>query len=62
MIKQLRKGVIVALLLDLDIPPSSADLDEARLSIMNKAHLENMLWDMVSHEFRSRRSLIRGLR
>jgi hypothetical protein len=47
--KQLRKGIIVALLLDLDMPPSPADSDE--LSAMKKPLLENMLWDMVSREF-----------
>lgn len=54
-IKQLQKGVIVALLLDLDIPPSPADLDE--LSSKNKTVLENMLWGMVSCEFCLKQSL-----
>jgi hypothetical protein len=44
-IKLLRKGVIVALLLDLNIPPSPSNSD-ALLS-MNKPVLEKMLWDMV---------------
>lgn len=57
--KQLRKGVIVALLLDLDIPSSHADLD--KLSAMNKPDLEKMLWDMVRREFHLGQSSVRGL-
>ncbi len=43
--KQFRKGVIVALLLDLDILPLPSNLDG--LWAMNKPILEKMLWDMV---------------
>ena len=46
-IKLFRKGVIVALLLDLDIPPSPGSLDE--LWALNKSVLETMLWEMVRH-------------
>ncbi|KAI9431589.1 hypothetical protein BJY52DRAFT_1232098 [Lactarius psammicola] len=43
-IRPLRKGVIVTLLLELDIPPSPSNLDD--LLAMNKPDLERMLWDM----------------
>lgn len=45
--KQLKKSVIVALLLELDV--SSPGLDD--LSAMNKPALEQMLWNMVHHQF-----------
>lgn len=44
-IQGFRKGLIVALLLDLDVPPSPSNLNE--LWAMNKPSLTKMLWDKV---------------
>ena len=46
-IQGFQKGLIVALLLDLDTPPLPGNLDE--LWKMNKPALASILWGMVHH-------------
>jgi hypothetical protein len=48
-IQGFRKGLLVALLLDLDILPSPSNLDE--LWAMNKPALATLLWNMVRYKF-----------
>jgi hypothetical protein len=47
-IQGFQKGLMVALLLDLDIPPSPSNLDE--LWAMNKPALAKLLWNMVRYK------------